>query len=180
MANWIANRCDNPSQMDIVDVKFEANSGQTISVNIEGFNYCYTLIEPTINEAKYGSDTSYDSCLECLNNSEAVLTFKPCFDGEELIILSNLLKFVPQVDKTYKLNLTITIGKEETNINDCYVYGGYVDAKPDGDIKFNSDSIEYKTCDECNPYKSNKTKFNEAIAAPFKNAKELYPNLFPK
>jgi len=181
MGNWIASRCDKTSQTDIIDVKFEANSGQTVITNIDGFNVCYTLIEPTIAEGKYGAETSYGSCLECLNNSSSSLVFKPCFSGDELIIPSNLLNFVPQIDTVYKLNLTITIeGKrsEIININDCYTYAGYVDAKPVGDIKFNSESIEYNTCEECNPYVSNKKKWDETVSNKFEGVRDSYLNNF--
>jgi hypothetical protein len=182
MANWIASRCDNPSIIDVIDVKFEAKSGQIVSVKIEEFNYCYTLIEPTEQVGKYGADTSYGSCLECLNNSGSVLVFKPCFNGEQLIIPSNVLNFFPQIDKCYKLNLTITIEDRKRgiiiNINDCYTYSGYVDTKPVGDFKFNSDTKEYKTCEECNPYVGNLKKWGETASKKFDGSRDSYLNNF--
>jgi hypothetical protein len=183
MANWIASRCDNPSNTIIIDVKDEiVTTGTTVGVNFrEGENFCFTLVEQTLTETTNDFTQIYDSCLECLINSEVMLAFKPCFSGDELVIPSNLLKFVPQIDTVYKLNLSITIeNKSEIriiNINDCYIYAGYVDTKPVGDIKFNSNSIEYNTCEECAPFKSAKLLFDDKLRLKVSEAREYYTNI---
>ena len=184
MANWIANRCDNSSETLIIDTKDAVvTTGSTVSVGGKQGSLCYTLVEQTLDEANTSIGDVYDSCLECLIKAEVMLAFKPCFSGEELIIPSNLLKFVPQIDTVYKLNLSITIEDKKRstiiNIKDCYTYSGYIDAKPVGDIKFNSNSIEYNTCEECNPYVSNKKKWDETVSKKFdKDARDSYLNNF--
>jgi hypothetical protein len=182
MANWIASRCDNSSETLIIDTEDAVvTTGSTVSVGGKQGSLCYTLVEQTLNKANTSIGDVFDSCLECLIKAEVMLAFKPCFSGDELIIPSNLLNFVPQIDTVYKLNLTITIeGKrsEIININGCYTYSGYIDAKPVGDIKFNSESIEYNTCEECNPYVSNKKKWDEMVSSKFEGARDSYLNNF--
>jgi hypothetical protein len=184
MANWIVNRCDNPSENFIVDlIDLSVKKGQIISFSIEGRLVCGTLVEQTEDITKYVVDSTYESCLECLNNINVPLRFLTCFGEGNIIIPSSSINFVPELSQVYNLNLTVVIGdnfdSETINIKDCYTYDNYTEVTPVGDFTFNEIPKSYDKCEECNPYKSQITKWSENVSKLVGKAKESYSNLFP-
>jgi len=180
MANWIVNRCDNPSENFIVDlIDLSVKKGQIISFSIEGRLVCGTLVEQTKDITKYVVDSTYESCLEGLNNINVPLIFSNCFGAGNIIIPSSVINFVPKLSQVYNLDLTVVIGGETINIKDCYVYNGYTEEAPVGDFTFNEVPKEYDSCEKCNPYKSEISKWSENVSKLVGKAKESYSNLFP-
>ena len=184
MANWIVNRCDNPSENFIVNlIDLSVKKGQTISFSIEGRLVCGTLVEQTEDITKYVVDSTYESCLECLNNINVPLSFSTCFGEGNIIIPSSVINFVPNPSQVYNLDLTVVIGGkfsgETINIKDCYVYNGSSEEAPVGDFTFNEVPNEYDSCEKCNPYKSEISNWSENVSKLVGKAKESYLNLFP-
>jgi hypothetical protein len=187
MANWIVSRCDNPSETYVVDlIDLSVKQGQIISFSIEGRLVCGTLVEQTEDRAKYVVDSTYESCLECLNKINVPLRFLTCFGEGNIIIPSSVINFVPKLSQVYNLDLTVVIGLdfriengETINIKDCYVYNGYTEEAPVGDFTFNEVPNEYDSCEKCNPYKSEISKWSENVSKLVGKAKESYSNLFP-
>ena len=181
MANWIASRCDNPSNTIIIDVKDEiVTTGTTVGVNFRGGeNFCFTLVEQTLTKATNNFTQIYDSCLDCLNSVSTSMVFTSCFRGgfDELIIPGSALPFQPMVDKYYNLNLTITEGKESYNINDCYQYINYTSLLPEGEFNFNNTPSEYESCKKCAPFKSAKLLFDDKLGLKVNEAREYYTNI---
>lgn len=181
MANWIASRCDNPSNKIIIDVKDEiVTTGTTVSVVIEkDVVFCFTLVEQTLKRPTNDLTKMYDSCLECLNSVSPSMVFTSCFSGgfDELIIPGSALPFQPMVDKFYNLNLTITDHKGSYNINNCYQYINYTSFLPSFEFNFNNTPSEYENCKKCAPFKSEKLLFDDKIGLKVNEAREYYTNI---
>jgi hypothetical protein len=166
MANWIASRCDNTTETYVVDIKDLKNptTGMVISADngvTKESLVCVTLIEESLElSTLILVNGPYSSCLECFNKIDKGVGFSDCFGKNDFTIFSSNLKEVPQINKVYDINLNI----EKLNITGCFTYTGYNDVKPKEGTIMNRAIVEFDSCEKCNPYKGNISKWTESIS----------------
>jgi len=187
---WIVKKCDDESQTFVVNGGEYPNitTGSTLLVSYDKTSFCCEVVSETQQEQTAEIIEETTSCLDCFINLRVSLEFLNCFKDESIILDSGIFSLVPQINKVYSLDITIDGVSEDiknetllearkpensVTVKGCFTYIGQ-SLRGSSKGRFNSDVIEFDSCEKCSPYNYNLSDWYDKIKDKQSNSRQEY------